>query len=107
MPPALKREHIYDPEHPSRPAYFPDITLGNWLTILAMIVTATGVYAANETRVAKIETTQEERDTRVSEQIDELKAANEKLDRKIERLDDKLDEVKTLIMQMGPKRRTP
>lgn len=94
------REHEYPEEHPNRPKYFPDITLGNWLTMLTILLAAMGSYAANESRVTKIETTVAQQEKAVDQQktdtaamILELKEANKALDAKIEKVDDKLDQI--------------
>lgn len=100
-----RREHEYPPEHPDRPAYFPDVTLGNILAILVFLGTGAGVYAANESRIAKLEVTQDTQSDSVARQILELKQANEKLDAKVERIDDKMDELKNILLQMQGRRK--
>jgi septal ring factor EnvC (AmiA/AmiB activator) len=110
--PPTKREHLYNPEHPRRPVYFPDITLGNWLTIATMLVAAAGVYAANESRITKVEVIQAadkesfaKQLTTQQESIKSIEGRVAKVDEKIEKVDDKLDELKTLLLQMRSGRR--
>lgn len=104
-----ERVHEYPPEHPNRPRYFPDITLGNWLTMLAIAFAAVGLYVTNEVRAAenaKIDEAQEKSIDRVEmdfkQTVSELKAANVRLEGKIERVDDKLDQI---LLQLREPRR--
>ena len=103
------REHDYPEEHPNRPAYFPDITLGNIIAIVVFLASAAGVYAANESRITRVETLQVQQEKSLEQQIAaqqqmiaELKQANEKMDAKIEKVDDKIDQI--LLQLRGVRR---
>lgn len=93
--------HPHDDEHHSRrPEWWNGISLGNVLTVLAMALAGVGSYAASESRITKLETEHVALEKNVAsasvtdrEMIAELKAANEKLDAKIEKVDDKLDQI--------------
>ena len=86
-PPPIKREHNYNPDHPRRPVYFPEITLGNWLTLAAMMLTGMGVYAANESRVTKVETKIEAADVAAEKQLQEQREAIRRIEGRIDKLD--------------------
>lgn len=104
-----ERVHEYPPEHPNRPRYFPDITLGNWLTMSAIAFAAVGLYVTNEVRAAenaKIDETQdkaiERTETDFRRTVTDLKEANARLELKVEKLDDKIDQV---LLQLREPRR--
>lgn len=97
-----KREHEYPEGHPNRPKYWPDITLGNVLAILTVLLSAAGVWAATTERIRTVEVQSVEREKLVAQQVADLKVAIEKLETKSEKLDDKIDRVLMLLNDRRP-----
>lgn len=101
-----KREHDYDPEHPRRPVYFPEITLGNWIAIAAIAFGGVGLWINNEVRANELEVVNavqdkkiDDNDARFKEAIVKLEAANLRLEEKVEKVDDKIDQIYLLLRQ--------
>lgn len=97
-----KREHEYPEGRPNRPKYWPDITLGNVLAILTVLLSAAGVWAATAERIRTVEVQSEEREKLVAQQVADIKLSIEKLETKSEKLDDKIDRVLTLLNDKRP-----
>lgn len=94
-----RREHEYPADHPRRPAYFPDITLGNLLGIAVFLATGAGVYAANESRIAKLETKVDMQDVAQKAALDAQGKLTEQavgnVDKRLTSLESKIDRILT------------
>ena len=99
-----ERVHEYANGHPNRPKYFPDITLGNIIAVVTILGSVAVAYAANESRITKVETQQDAQERTVAQQIEDQKASIAKLEAKIEKVDDKIDQIHQILLQINRRR---
>ena len=97
------RDHEYSEEHPNRPKYFPDITLGNIIAVVTILGSVAVAYAANESRITKVETEQAAQKEMVTSNDAQISERIAKLEAKIEKVDDKID---LILLRMNPQNAT-